>query len=364
MIVRRRSSDIWPAVCAIAIWMGFVQLQNHDTRFVALRIVALVPPAWGLWFGLNCRRRLSAFLCGLSMSITLFITFSIVFVSGPLAVGMLWLWWRDKRNWGWLLAGLFAGTVPLLLTFIIPEAWECLVGFHAERMRCSWTYRMSVWWIVVGTSPVAFVLWLIGMMDRNPRVVWLFSLTNLIAMAGIFIIPRSNAMHYYNILGVTLAISSGLAVFTISQWAKASGMRRTYAGVVALTLAMTIVLQFGAVCLPGYYEKEAKGYFDLVARLRQCKGPLMTIEPIYALDADKDIPFHYHVADIRALKDLKTNISTDSYLSLLKKSSHYLEERHAAERIPLEVHEYIYHQLELIYQNPWGRIFRNPEFAQ
>lgn len=362
MIVRRRSVDIWPALCALAAWIGFVQLQHHDTRFVALRVVALIPLAWGLWLGLDGRRPPAAFLAGLFVSLTVFITFSVVFITAPLALGLLYLHRRARRHWGWLLAGMIAGAIPLLLTFTIPRAWECLIEFHANRVRFPWPYRRDVLWIVVGSSPAVFALWLIGMLNGKSRDVRLIGLANLFAIAAVFAVPRSNAMHYYNILGVTLAVSAGLGVAALSIWGQESNWRRLYGAAVALSLFMMIILQFAAVCLPDYCSKEGQGYHDLIAQLRRCEGPLMTIEPIYALDAGLDIPGHYYVADIRALKDSHENLPPSAYIDLLNASRYYLEEKHSAERFQPEVHDFILTNFELVYANPWGRIFRNPNY--
>jgi hypothetical protein len=92
-------------------------------------------------------------------------------------------------------------------------------------------------------------------------------------------------------------------------------------------------------------------FFQTVHALEQAPGPLFTLEPIYALYAQKDVVMYYNTADMRVLRITGTNLSDEEYHDILKRSNTVLLEPFANEMLPQDIKEELFQNYSLTYTN-------------
>jgi hypothetical protein len=98
-------------------------------------------------------------------------------------------------------------------------------------------------------------------------------------------------------------------------------------------------------------------YYEIIRFIKSHPGRLFTVEPIYALDANKDIPLHYFIGDPRVLRVLGRNFSYEEYKKLIDESQLVLIEDFANWFFPPAVKRHIKRNFEKVFLNSWGTVY-------
>jgi len=108
-----------------------------------------------------------------------------------------------------------------------------------------------------------------------------------------------------------------------------------------------------------WLEEDGKEYLELVGRLAKVRGPLLTLQPIYAVDARLDLVPDLDELYLRA-PVLRRTYSIADYLAAGKKASVILVERRARGQIPQDVIRTWAQTWSLEFQNGLGAILIPP----
>jgi len=127
------------------------------------------------------------------------------------------------------------------------------------------------------------------------------------------------------------------------------------------TLIFIIMISFALSSLPYLKSKlideTTPDFFRLAAVLKTTPSPLFTYQPIYALAAQKELTYHYYVADMRYFYCLNHNLDEKSYLEIINKSKTILLTPYDFLSLPAKVLENLTHHFKLVYDQDGYKIF-------
>jgi len=356
ILVRNCTKSIWPAIISVALISTFVEFIHHDARFFALRQCELILLAYAIFFLLISKGRVSQFICGLLLGLGLMVTLAHIFVLLPFFIAVYTLH-KDSKfreiifQHRYLLLGFFASLIPLMLTFLIPGAWNCLIEVQQIRPRINLGGRISILSGVIINDPFIFAFGLIGSLFLDTALNRIAATINILALFFITFLPNSLYPHYYVILGPTLAISAGILFVSCLK------KRKVLRIVCFLIVFLLFKFQFISKLKYELLVRRSPEYYELIRFMKSQPGKLFTVEPIYALDAGKNIPYHYFIGEPRVLRVLGRNLSYEEYKKLIDESSLVLIEDFANWFFPREVRRYIDGHFEKAFSNSWGTIY-------
>jgi 4-amino-4-deoxy-L-arabinose transferase-like glycosyltransferase len=215
ILVKNHTKSTWPAIISVALISTFIEFIHHDARFFALRQCEIVLLVYTLFFFRLSKGRISQFICGFLLGLGLTVTLAHIFVLASFLIAVFTLH-RDTKfreiisQHSYLFLGFFISLIPLVLTFFIPGAWNCLIGFQGIRPRMDLRGRISILSGVIINDPFIFTLGLLGSLFLNPALNRIAAIVNILTLFFITFFPNSLYPHYYVILGPTLAISAGI----------------------------------------------------------------------------------------------------------------------------------------------------------
>jgi hypothetical protein len=98
-------------------------------------------------------------------------------------------------------------------------------------------------------------------------------------------------------------------------------------------------------------------FFQTVRVLEHTPEPLFTLQPIYALYAQKDLVMYYSTADMRAPSVTGTNLSYEEYHDILNRSNTVLLESFADQMLPQGIKEEIFQNFSRIYSDDTESVY-------
>ena len=247
------------------------------------------------------------------------------------------------------MAGMVPAGLFLLWVVSVENAWHCLVEYNAQLTAwLPWDKRLGLLgaWVIqdrvlIWTGLAGCFLW------RSP-IVRACAVANVLGWALITAGGPALHAHHFSPLGPFLAVSAA----ALWNWGKVTlGTELVRGGLMLAGMAAAVFLAFVPHLAPELLDDRTPGYFELIEVLRAQPGKLFTIEPIHAIDSGKDIPMHYHAADMRVLRELKQNLAVEDYIRLIDQSQVVLIEKFANGYFPLQVHAYVRERYHPVFQH-------------
>ncbi|MCM8766348.1 MAG: glycosyltransferase family 39 protein, partial [Candidatus Omnitrophica bacterium] len=138
ILVKKNTKSIWAALTAVALFSTFVEFMHHDARFFALRQCEAVIFIYALFIFFLFESNFSQFFAGFLLGTGISLTFAHILIVIPFFIGMF-LWQKKNREnffiYRHFLYGFSLSLLFLILVFIIPRAWDCLIKFQLSRPR-------------------------------------------------------------------------------------------------------------------------------------------------------------------------------------------------------------------------------------
>lgn len=345
--IKKISGNRLAAILALVLFCTFVELNQWDMHFFAIRQASLPFLAWGFFFLAYRKLNLTALMLAL-FSICLATN---IIIAAALILSFLFFEFIFNRNKfklrelisPFLIFIILVGLQFLLLK-LITNGVENVLGFQTGRGSVSFLSRCaSIIEFLPKNWPI-FVFGLAGIFAVNKNTIYL-SAYNLLAILAILLMGNSFYVQYLVVLGVGFTISAGILFGRILQWEKSM--------IYALSILVVFCAGFTSYKLlnDDLIQSSTPDFFAAVGVLENVSGPVMAYEPIYVLYANKEMTFHYDVSDMRHLRVLGENLPESEYLSLLAKSNSVLMEPSLASVLPLAANLYIQNNFKETYTN-------------
>lgn len=324
LIIFKFTKSIFAAIMSIMLLSTFSELVQWDMHSFALREASLPFLAFAIYFiFVKPRLRLSGLLLGLfaiSLVSNLLISLLFIFllITSELFSGKKMLKILQEKSlliFTFILVNIF-GYLPIILT---PHGYDNLIGYQLERPLLSYITRIGLIKLYTLKNNWPILLFgFLGSLIINKTLI-LFGLFNILSFVIVLFLGGSYYPHYLSILAVGLAITSGFLIKLLSK---------TYLS----KIIISCIVLFSIFSSSYYHLKThlidttTPDFYQIINVLKTTPQPLFTFEPIYGLYANKELTYHYYVADMRYFRVMGTNLDKAQYLNILKKSNTVLVE--------------------------------------
>lgn len=285
----------WAGVVSIIAYLTFHEMVDHDFRFVAIRQLANDFLIWYLYLGIvRPDWRWTGILQGLIAVLT-----GLLFLPSAaalLAVSLVLLWRArgspqfPKLRGRSVSAMLAMGLALALLFTLFPNALSDVIGLQLGRSGPGTLTRLSrllttpydSTFIAVGLGGLLLSLFLI------PELRELAAIGLILVILHVFI-ASSYFPHYISAAGPGLATGIFGALILAERLGKHLSLRRTLPVIASLLFLTLHARQAWPPLLREWLGNRNSDYHRLIDVLRSSPGPLLTLEPIYAAEADLTI---------------------------------------------------------------------------
>lgn len=318
------------AITSVCLFSFFPELTQWDARQLSLRQLSLPFWATALYFLTHYKHPkltgillaffsmcvvTNAFLAG----ITVVLYIGLQLLSHPFETII-----RSRNNW--TIALFFSIPTFLYYTVLLldPAARSNIFEFQLTRPYLSLDYRID-WvkglvrsnWMIFAAGMLGGLLWK-GKGKYIGYISWIG--IPVVMSVGNYFYP-----HYLTIFAVPLAI----AAFGYFSW-----MHRLPANAVTLGILTVTLTIFAPRVIHAVAQSETPEFFETVEHLKRGPRPLFTIQPSFTMYAGQEVPYFYHMVDMRSLSSLGTNLSDAEYEELLAKSNTVLVDSFLREKLP------------------------------
>ncbi len=346
-LTKNRNAGIF----SIFIFSTFVEFTQWDAHFFAIRETSLPFLAFFIYFTCVKKRKLLAqvflwlfsFCLVSNLLIALLSILTINLIKSRLQIRMF-----CKTIWNNYTIYFVLSFTSYFIILLIPNS------FH--NFIISQTYFVSYlnrFYILLQILPMNWPIFLFGFWGifLLRKTHWQFAVFSFITFLICIFAGKSFYPHYLSIIGVPFAISSGF--FFNHFWNKFTIKNTT-----VMLLLLYLVTLTAAPSLYFYLiANKTPQFFTIVRKLKRLPEPLFTFEPIYALYAQKNIPFFYDCANMRIIRVTGTNLPVQEYQSIIYKSQTILLEPFAEAWLPQKIKDEISKNYRLVYQEPPYKIY-------
>ncbi len=258
--------------------------------------------------------------------------------------------WTDYRSHVALLGGI--GLVALAFMLLVPGAFEHTVELQRDRpsmdymLRLNWTIDRSWKDLVFYAAGLSGLI--LGCARSERHIRWLCLTFFIILLLTVFL-PRGFYPHYL----VAAAIPFCLGQFLL--------FRSLLSRRILLPVIASIVLGHLYLSVPSLFreftENRYPDYYELIEKLSRSPGPVLTFEPIYAVDSRQTIVPHRHQADMRILRVFGESLEERDLNELVSRSCTLLIEPFFARGFfPEATLQDWTQRYRTTYSNRWGTI--------
>ncbi len=346
--VKKLTTNRFAAFLSIVILATFVELVQWDMHFFAIRQASLPFLAWAIFF-LSGKKNLAltALFLGLfAICLQTNAILALILILCYLFCAFVFNRQELKfKEFLWPTA-IFIGLILSQITFLalVKNGLSDAVLFQVNRYAVDLVTRKDMLLEFLKLNWPIFTYGLAGTFVFKKETAYL-SIFNLLSIPIIILAGNSYFNHYLVIMAVTLAITSGILFGAIFKFSKALYLPVAFFVLVSVFSAGFDQLNFSLI------KDRNTGFFETVEILKTTKDPLMSNEPIYALYANKNLTFHYDVADMRHLAPLGESFPEEKYMNIAKESQTVLVEPFLASELPQSVKDYILENFRSIYDN-------------
>ncbi|MDD5026747.1 MAG: hypothetical protein PHH13_05255 [Candidatus Peribacteraceae bacterium] len=334
------------ALAAVLFYATYSDMVHHDWRFLALRQLSNVFLIMFLYFGVVQPTKKSSFWWQLVFALGSVFTFlQTAFNLAVVSLAMIFSRPKGERRsafFRYAKIGTVALLALLLLFLLIPQSLDMLILTHlGERLgngigridrMLNAARVLDGYFYVLGTTSL-----LVGLFFLK-KLRW-YLLAMLMMIIGVSI-PREFWTHYYVIAGPAFACGIMCFCILIRRLFK---NRLLWVGYVLVGIAVAYQLWLN---IPGLWSEWMHNvnsqYYELTARISTSPNPILTFtQPIYAVDADRDIAYYYYATEARVLPSL----SLDEFSSLASQACLILLSGRDLGFVPQDI------------QDTWSRIY-------
>lgn len=329
-------------VSALVLFSTYQELVQWGAHQLDLRQTSLPFLAFSLYFIYVREKSKTAalFLALFAICIVTNLALSLILIGAILL--------RKKRGGPFLITFGLITTVSYLILFIIPNSIDNVMLYQLNRPFLPYEIRWEWLWNQIGTNWPIFLFGLAGSLIFNAQI-RLLGIFNLLSLIFIVFIGSNFYQHYLTILSISLSICAAVLISYLSS------LHLKFA--VILLIILGIYQSSFNNLKYQLIEKTTPEFFTAVNIIKNMSGTLFTFEPIYGLYAEKDLTFHYYVADMRYFRVMGTNLNNQTYLDILNNSSTVLLEPFAISKIPPDIQDYIRGNFNLVYQDTTQQIY-------
>lgn len=336
------------AVLALVVFATFVEMAQWDMHFFAIRQASLPFLAWGIYF-LSARKNLilaalflALFAICLQTNVILAAILLIVYFCAEVGFNKTHF---TFKQWFWPTVVFI---VPILASIIflslVKNGFKDVILFQTDRLAVDLQTRMEMLLILLKQNWPIFAFGLAGSFVFKSKTAYI-SIFNLLAIPIIILSGNSFYNHYLVVMAVTLTISTGLLLGVIFNYSKYLAIPATFFVVAAVLMASFSQLNFTLI------QDRNRSFFETVGVLKSAPEPVLANEPIYALYANKNLTFHYDVADMRHFQSQDETLPEEKYLDLIKNSQSILLEPFLSGCLTQGALDYISENFKNIYDN-------------
>lgn len=340
---------------AILLFSTFTEMVQWDAHFFAMRQGSLPFIAWCLFFifikprykiaGVLLFLFAACLLTNLLLAIALLIVMIFVnYINSDLSS----FFYKFKK---FIFIFFILSIIYYLMVFTIPNSFNNIINYQLDKNQLNIPISLRLKWLF-DSLPLNWpilIFGLLGLFVINRKTSF-FSLFNLLSFGIIFLLGKAYYSHYITILGFGLSISAGIFFGMLIK-------KRIYK---ILCLFIVIILLFKTnfdYLKFNIIDNKNSDFFSAVEILKNSPDPLFTLEPIYAMYANKNLTFHYFVADMRSRRVLNKNLASEEYYNFLNKSNTVVLEPFSKSFIPTLVLEEIRSRFYLIYNDDYNQIY-------
>lgn len=323
-----------------------------DAHFFALRQLSTSLLAFSIFFLFRVNYRLAGLLLGffsLSIVSNLFISLSLIasFWFGQ------YFFYRQKiiHTIEFITTYLLVTVSGYLLLFFIPNSFDNLIRYQLDRSFTPYIARVeSIKSIFLSHNWPLMVFGFIGSILINKKF-GILGLFNMLSLLCIIFIGSSYFQHYLAILSIGLSISAGLLVSCLNKSTL----------LIKFLLVFIVLIVLYKTSLPrlksALIDNTTPEFFRISSVLRDTPPPLFTFQPIYGLYNQKELTFHYNVADMRYFTVVGQNLDEQIYTNIINRSNTVLLVPSDYLSLPDSILKNLNKQFKLIYDQDSSKIY-------
>lgn len=351
LIVKKLTRERLGPLLAIIFYATFSEMVQWDSHFFAFRQASLPFLAWTFFFIFikhkqkNAAIFLSFFAASLLTNLLIAFSFIGILVFSDYIFQTKNLFKSVKKYADLIFIFSCITSSYYLLTFLIPHSFNNIIIYQIDprQPKIELIQRFRYFINMLSLNWPILIFGLLGSLIFKKKVA-VFSLFNLASMAIVVFFGKNFYPHYFSILGLGLALSSGILFgsFIKSPWLK----------IFTFILAIGFLYQTSFKNLKfNLITNKNPLFFRAVNFLKNTPEPLYTLEPIYALYANKILPFHYFAADMRIRRVLGKNLTEHEYKEILGRTNTVLIEPFAKNFMPKNIYKLITTSFNLVYDD-------------
>lgn len=345
------TNDRLAALLSIILFSTFPIFSQMDAHFLALRQMSIPLLAFSIFFLFRANYKLAGFLLGIfSLSIV-----SNILISISLITSFLLAWYffhRQKTTYvfGFVFTYALVVVTGYILVFFISNSFENLVRYQLDRSFTPYIERInSVKSMFLSYNWPLLIFGFSGSILINKKFGTL-GIFNILGLLCIVFFGSSFFQHYLVILSVGLSISSGILISFLSR----NLLFKLLIGfIIIITLYKTSLVPLNTALI----DNTTPEFFHIINILKQTSPPLFTFQPIYGLYSNKDLTFHYNVADMRYFMVLGKNLDEYSYADIVNRSNTVLIVPWDYLFLPKNILKNLNNQFKLIYDHEGSKIY-------
>jgi len=297
------------ALVGTLFYLTYHQMVFYNFRFIALRQLSNVLLIGFLYFGTVKPRIRFSFLSQALLSVLnalLFFQSTLIIFFMSLAMIMSEQSERLRRKVlaRYLDIGLITIAVLLLFFLIVPDSFKLTVLEHLSNRNTA--DRLGRIYSLFNSESKNYFFHLLSISSLVCAIFFKEIRYYAIASLGVIILvflPREFFPHYFDIAGPALAFGACTFVVMVCQLTKKKYAPVAY-GICIVALTVQITITFPSL-LKEWNGNRNTEYHSLVKFLKEKPEPfLMFFEPIFAVEANKKIVYHYYLSDFRTYGSL------------------------------------------------------------
>ena len=349
------------AVLAIFFYLTFHEMVHHDFRFLAVRQLTNIFFIGFFYLGTVKQQwkwtPLLQTLCAAAAVMT-FLLSAVHLVLLVIALVLMANSWKESLSIARRYTLIAIPVLVLLLVYFlfIPQSIDQVIVAQTHRFPMDLQYRLKLMF----TGQFDAFFYTVSLVSLVLGTVFLRKQRFLcFAMLGIFLtstfLPRFFYPHYTSAAAPALAYGIFIFSILVSTTCKHIGQHALLCTYTILIFTFTYHFSLVFSSLAGeWLGNRNPDYYQLIDVLRNSPGPLLALEPIYAVDADRQL-IHESI-DTYFRSPLLQPLSENEYAEMANRACTILLEGKANRYIPSSLRKQWREQFAVIHENRWGSV--------
>lgn len=362
--LRRIQDNAGAALLAILFYLTYHDMVHHDFRFLAIRQLANDLFICFFYLGVVQKnwKYTPLFQSSLSIgSVFLFLpaAFNLLFVSLAIILSESNGKVRISLLKHYVYIALITILTLLMYFILIPNSFSQIVVDQLNRGSMGWLERLGQ---IVHSRfyqydrffyAFSFIFLILSVfMNRQLRF---YSLAMIgIVLVALFL-PSYFFAHYLSAAGPAFAFgifAFGILIFGLLRCFDVFGLIVVYSSYILLfSIQLSIV---SSSLLDEWLGNKDSDYAEIISVLSRSSEPLITVKPIFAVEAHKELlP---ELADAYMRSPIGRSFTAQEYHDFAERACTIFLDSDAAEQLPNDIIERWSAEYSAIYENKWGKI--------